>query len=88
MNTVHVQYPKKIRMRFIVKKPSIHIAGNFVGLLVQICRSRKKAKGGKKGKELISRWPCLLPPSPPPPQKKTMNEIHQTVWNSGGNLVT
>jgi hypothetical protein len=53
-------------MRFIVKKPPIHIAENCVGLLAQIWRARKKAKGGKKGKELISHWPCLPPPSLPP----------------------
>jgi hypothetical protein len=40
-------------MRFIVKKPPIHIAGNCVGLLAQIFwgGAKKKAKGGKKGKE-------------------------------------
>jgi hypothetical protein len=68
-------------MRFIVKKPLIHIAENCVGLLAQICGARKKKKGGKKGKELISHWPCLLPPSPlPSPPKKNRNEIRQTVW--------
>jgi hypothetical protein len=33
---------------FSFKKPPIHIAGNCVGLLIQIEGVRNKAKGGKK----------------------------------------
>jgi septal ring factor EnvC (AmiA/AmiB activator) len=44
-------------------------------LLAQIWGARKKAKGWKKQKGIISHWPFL----PPPPSKKYMNENRQAV---------
>ncbi len=54
----NVQYPKKMQMRFIVKKPPIHIAENCVGLKAQIFfffffwggGLERKRKVGKKEK--------------------------------------